>query len=785
MRGSGLTATIGRHTVGNALVLHARDRISSEAQALALAVADDPHHDIVVLDLHDDLPAGIWESVAAALPRGRRGIRLMVCGAGQDVSSLAGQWLSDRLARPVVVPYGHLIRGTAGALFVHAEHESGWIRHTPGRGPDWDGKRHPRPAWDGAAATYLPTSAYGVSEPLPGGVWLRDTRDDAAVAEHWQWLTSAVPCQPQAFTVVLGCPGTPPLALDDVARFWHGLGDEGRDYARFVHYGPVRVPDGDHVGQALADVLATQVVCFTGVPVGNPDRPRMHTVTPDGRLGWQVYTRELAYEPRSGPSAKARTPKILSYRAPVVLGEPVAPMVYRYTDDAVVEIVQSGLWIRPPEVPRHADLIRARPADPAGHAVVVDDAVPAVVPRLRALADDLVARLDDATRERSMLHLASTVAMTTNRPAQPAGGALPDGATYRFTAADLMLHQVAEEIHGPTVALPVLSERKRPGAEPATPVPTVAPPVSGDVPLWQQGPAEPQLPSRRAAPARSQQPPPSLTADVAFRVLNSLQSVSTDRGLRFQNDPPPAARGIPGQDGLIAERRWLREELRQEFDAAAGSVSRVLASHAGFHAGEDTMTDAVAVRLYLSPVAAGLDAALRGGEPGPHVPFARCVAAGLARLPTHRGIAMLRADLSTADLAAISARRTLTEWGFTNALTEPAAALRGSVDILIWSMTGRRTRLLEFGDGTGVPARVLFRPGTRFKVLETAQRRLLLRELSPEESDRDHVPFDDLAVSSLQRAAEQWAVSGSPPAALDPVAAERFSRVPGLAPAPY
>ena len=57
-------------------------------------------------------------------------------------------------------------------------------------------------------------------------MWLRDTRDDAAVAEHWQWLTAAVPCQPQAFTVVLGCPGTPPLALDDVARFWHGLADE-------------------------------------------------------------------------------------------------------------------------------------------------------------------------------------------------------------------------------------------------------------------------------------------------------------------------------------------------------------------------------------------------------------------------------------------------------------------------------------------------------------------------------------------------------------------------------
>jgi hypothetical protein len=264
-------------------------------------------------------------------------------------------------------------------------------------------------------------------------------------------------------------------------------------------------------------------------------------------------------------------------------------------------------------------------------------------------------------------------------------------------------------------------------------------------------------------------------------VLTSLQQVPADLPLRFQHDPPPAARGVPEDDGLVAERKWLREELRQEFDAAAGSVSRVLASHPGFHAGEETMTDAVAVRLYLSPVAAGLDRALRGGEPGPQVPFARCVVAGLARLPSHRGLALLRADLSTSELAAISARRTLTEWGFTNALTEPAAGLTGSVDVLIWSMTGRRTRLLEPADPTGVPTRVLFPPGTRFKVLETGPGRLLLRELSPDEPDRGHVPFDDLAVSSLHRAAEQGAMPGAPPARLDPAVAERFRRVPGLA----
>ncbi|BCJ52690.1 hypothetical protein Asp14428_41650 [Actinoplanes sp. NBRC 14428] len=283
MRSAAPTVTIGKHTVGNALVLHARERISPEAQSLALSVAADGENEIVVLDLHDDLPVTIWDAVAGALQRRKRaGIRLVVCGVRQDTSVLAGQWLADRLGRPVLAPYGHVIRGSSGTLFVHAAEGSGWVRHSPARPPQWEAKRYPRPAWDGAAADFLPTSAYGAVEPLPAGMWIRDTRDEAAVREHWQWLASSVPCQPEAFTVVLGCPGTPALALDDVARFWRTLGDAGREHARFVPYGPVQVPEGETVGQALADLLEAPVVCFTGVPVGKPERPRIHTVAPRG-----------------------------------------------------------------------------------------------------------------------------------------------------------------------------------------------------------------------------------------------------------------------------------------------------------------------------------------------------------------------------------------------------------------------------------------------------------------------------------------------------------------------
>ncbi|MBL7253214.1 hypothetical protein [Paractinoplanes lichenicola] len=450
MRRPAPVTPIGRHTVGNALVLHAREKIGAEALSIAIGLPADDDNDLVVLDLHDELPMGLWEAVGRELPRRRRGIRLVVCGAPPDTVALAGQWLSDRLGRPVTAPHGHVVRGSAGTLLVHAARDSGWVRHQPGRGPGWAGKRYPRPSWDAAAADYRPTGAHAVAEPLPGGVWIRDTRDEAAVAAHWQWLSTSVPCRPDALTVLLGCPGTPELPLDDVARFWRGLPADGRDQARFVHYGPVRLA-GAPLGQALADLLDAPVVCFAGVPTGS----RLLTVPFDGRHGWPTHIRELGYLPRSGTTL----PRVLSYQPPAVLTEEVAPRVYRYTGDAVVELIQSGLWIRPPSAPRHSAAVRARVADPAGHAVVVDDADPALTPRLHDLATDLVARLDPATRDRSVLHLASAVA----------GFAAPAPAA----------------LHEPTVELPALV-----GARPtvvfrnadATPV-APAPPAPAPLPV--------------------------------------------------------------------------------------------------------------------------------------------------------------------------------------------------------------------------------------------------------------------------------------------------------------
>ena len=80
----------------------------------------------------------------------------------------------------------------------------------------------------------------------------------------------------------------------------------------------------------------------------------------------------------------------------------------------------------------------------------------------------------------------------------------------------------------------------------------------------------------------------------------------------------------------------------------------------------------------------------------------------------------------------------------------------------------------------------MFLPGTCFKVLDAAEPGphsrgyLLLRELSADEPDRDHAPFDDLAAAALRRAAEQWSTLTRRGVVGD-AAIDRFGALPGLA----
>jgi hypothetical protein len=892
LRRGAVSTMVSRHTVGNALVLHLTERISDEAQVLAMAVAEDAEHDIVVLDLPGDLPIGVWEAVAAALPRQRRPVRLVVCGKEQDTTSLAGQWLAERLGRQVVAPHGRLALGAAGAMFVHSGTESGWVRYYPNRPPVWEAKRFPQPPWDTALAEKWPTSSTGVADPLPGGVWIHDSRDHPAVPERRRWLVGTLPCLHETFTIVLGCPGTPPLSLDDIARFWRNLDDEARSQARFVQYGPLELK-GEPIGQTLADLLKAPIVCYSGIPMGSPADPEMRTVDGDGELGWQAFARELRYLPRADPKDAPTTPVVISHRAPLNLGDQLTPMVYWYAHDAVVEVVQAGLWMRPPETPKSADAVRARRADPGSNTLIFDDGTEQRAVRMRALAEDIVARLDPATRERSQLLPASTLVAAVLRmpslaggrlngeagaspfapsPSQmPAAGPVPEAAlppslaeapVAEISAVEAPVAEIsaveapvaripAVEAPGVQAALPAPEpvrpapepERPAPEPEPAPelpegtvlrpnlfaafvtpPAPVAAPPPTIHAPASVPAAAAPVAPAVPAPVAPSapeasadlilavpdpiavpepvaKTPPPREPEPATPRPATTTTATSSAApppsapAVRLQPVPEPAASALLSSRGLDDERAWLRKTLAGEFDAVASSITRVLSEHPGLQGGDprasdEILTDSLAVRLYLSTPGAAIDAGLRTAAVGPHVPFARCVVSGLTRLPSHRGATVFSASPTAEEWELLAARKLVTEWGFTSALTAPSRDQAGAVDVLIWSMTARRTRLLEPEGDDGAENRVLFVPGTSFKVLDMARSegsrgQILLRELASDEIDPsgkvdgNRAAFDDLAVASLRRCAERWA-ENTTPGRLGPGAAARLGALPGL-----
>ncbi|MEV7626855.1 hypothetical protein [Actinoplanes sp. NPDC089786] len=831
------TDSLGRQTIGNAIVLHTSEAVSSEAREIAMAVPVDPDNEIVLLDLRRDLSYAMWESIARAVPRKRRGIRLIVCGEEPGTTTLAGQFLSARLDRVVIAPHGQIVRGTAGALFIHSAQHSGWVRYRAGKPPSWEAKRFPVPVWDRAAVTPLQTSATGVAEPIPGGVWIRDTRAESAVRDHWNWLVASLPCQPERLTVVLGCPGTPPISLDDIARFWRDFDEESRARARFVTYGKVLAPTAEPLGQVLADLFKRQVVCFTGMPIGDPVQPKMFTVRENGNFGWQVFAEELAYRPRARANDPAPMPEVLNHRAPLASGDPIEPLVYWYAGDAVVEVVQAGLWMRPTAVPGHAETIRATRPTADNNTVIFDDTTPARAVRMRVLAEDLIARLDRTTMEHSRLVAASAVTATSSSGVADAGAdaafrdsppedrtravaragveaptpvptaspvpavtmvpAPPSSTALRSAPADDTEAEPTTAMRIVRVApLPADRDDSRGRAAAAVPAPAAEPPPATSIASSTPSPlsVETHQPAPNPDPVPAADLPPG---PLAVPPVLDPEPTGSRRPPRLQPTPVAASSAIPSARGLQEERAWLRRTLSDDFDRVASSVSRMLSEQPALQTGDsrtpaEILSDCVAVRLYLSSQGSAIDADLRAARKGPHVPFARCVVAGLGPMPSHRGPASFTTSLSAAHWTLLHKHKLLTEWGFLNALTEPSPDLKGDVEILVWAMTARRTTGFEPQGDERADNRVLFLPGTSFKVLMTtepsgaARGRVLLRELSRTEIAADgrvagdRINLDELAVASLQRYVERW-TGKDRPARVGTAAAGRFVLPPGIA----
>ncbi|MFB7781052.1 hypothetical protein [Streptomyces bauhiniae] len=555
---------LGTHRAGHALLIHPKGRADAQALAFAEGLPADPEHQVVVLDLPADPDDATWGVVARLLGRGNPGGYRLISGRALPGGIVpVGQWLADRLDRPVVVPDGAPVPVAGGVLYVPADRGPGWVLLLPRRSPTPVSRRFPKPVWEFALADQTwRTSERAVVDPLPSGVWLHGDGQGGARSPHRDLLVSRLAYRRDVLTVVLGCPGGDELPLDDITRFWHSLLPGVRDLVRFVTYGPLAIPDGSGPGQALADRLGVPVTFDNGLPVSHAagETPEVHALDDDGSPGWAAFARQLRFTPARLTGGRPTAPVVVGHRPVFDDLQETGPGRYQY-DDAVLEVVPSGLWLRPSsasgEAGDEAEATAIRSAAPSARYVnvVVGDGAQGSG-RLRELTERLLQRLDPALRAVARLIPAVQLVrearardVTTGAGAESPGGARVvagkdrrtvtggHGADTADDADDVPATAAGPSAAGPWVRLaavaPVFSDAPAPqasGAAVAGTTPTRAPgqaagpavvasaryalddravpasagPAGPDAPgrpplLWESTPSAPGVPPSRAS----------------------------------------------------------------------------------------------------------------------------------------------------------------------------------------------------------------------------------------------------------------------------------------------
>ncbi|GLY31529.1 hypothetical protein [Kineosporia sp. NBRC 101731] len=765
------TDPVTLQVIRHAVVISTRAEPGDTARMIASRAPEDHENTMVVLDLPRRVSIAVWESVAAAIGPGPRGIRLIIDGRSRDLMTLAAGWLSERLDRPVTLADGPVVAGP-GVLLVGDRHDHRWRDYVPGHQSRPGPRRFPRPIWDDELTALIAGSGPGVAcEPLPAGAWIRPETDDAGVRAIRNRLLAAMPMRRAFPTLVLGLPGARPLPLEEIHRLRSLLPETVRRSSRMAGIGPIALPPGKTLAQALADLSGEEIYCYTGIPVGGTaDFPDIRVIAADGRPGPWPYALEMRHRPVGGLSLAA--PDVTKHRPPFAGLTQVGPGAYQLRQDAVIEVIQSGLLLRPvAESPQTTQVRRIGP-DERQNLMVVAGPDPASTLSLQKLAESLMAQFDEAFRKSLRIVTAEDLMASAGLRELPtdvdvdvveplsAGGPAGEGQAQRDVGVPAPMRmpvstEVSTEVAQPVAPVlePVTTTAQSGAGSPPAPTLTVSP----DVPVMSASPQVPVV--ARPAPAG---------AAVAER---GEPGAPAPQRVRFQPLPARQCRAVLPSRPIDEERTWLRTALGSQYGTLANAVARTLSEHPGFEGFGDgsaaAVGDAVAVRLYLSPEGPRLNPSLRVGADGPHVPFARCIVAGLGRLPSHRGPASFSATVGADAWELYENRPQITEWGFLAAGSGPADPSGGDTDVLIWSLTGRRTALLDSFDPDLVP-RVLFVPGTRLKVLETnrpagdARGSIMMREITARDLDTDPAArtaqsaLDEMALASLRADLRRW-----------------------------
>jgi hypothetical protein len=756
--------------IGEVLLVHADGPVDRATRLFARQLAEEVGRTVVVADVDPDCRPDTWESVAEELSAVPGTLRLVPSRRTRMSTAAIGLWLAERLDREVIAHEGKASTVADGALFVPPSAGRGWLRFLPGRDEAAPfSRRYPTPAWEGQAFAEPRVLAEDlVAEPLPAGVWIHAAEESARSRVYRKWLFTGLAGALDQPRAVIGHPGSAPVPVGRIAAFWHRLPAEVRPAVRFDRFGPVETLSGGAsagaFGQSLADLLGSPVTVGLGVRVTVAPTD-LRTLLPEGAMNWTPFATDVAYVPRRTTGGVAAGPHVVMHRPPVPGLVETGSGIYEYDSDAVLEVTQSGLWVRPVEPPAGTAEVRSLPPDLSGAKLFFESG-------MRDVAVDVKLRMDPDLRTAFRILPADSLTAPEQAATQTAA------ATTGGTGVDRM----SMPVPAPPPSAPAWSSAPVP-----PPPPVVARPR---VQLESELQVERDLRTPSVLPPVPEPESAVAWIDVVAAKPSPVSRVRKDPDVRVQPVPKPEASAVPPPRGIQQERTWLRRTLSQQYDATVNYVSRVVSEVPGLRGNAaitsaELLSDLVAVRLYLTGDTRGLDDAVRAGEIGAHVPLARCVATGLRHLPSYRGAARLRTDLTAAQTQWYRDRSVVTEWAFSPALTTGHPLLRGDVDFLIWSVTARRTALLD----PTVDGQAVFLPGTSFKVLRIdaagARTKILLREIGSSEVGpdgrllADPGPMDEPALHGLERADELWRADESetePPAAL----ADRFSAPPGL-----
>jgi hypothetical protein len=411
-----------------------------ELRPVAEQIRPEPDRLTVVMDVAEPTSVlQLADRLRRWVPQRWTSVRLVAAKAAAIVDGECAAWrLSEMLGGEILAPDGDLVLVPDGSLFVVDDKDPDglgtWWQFTPNQEPTRLGCRYPAPHWAPDLAGFTdPGIADAVVEQVPCGLWLR--RPGPTTLGD---LAYSVPVLVNSMILLVSRPGEAGLTASQVGGLIEALPRGLYEQMIIAPYGDQPVADG-RLGVVASRAAGCRIRLSAGLPLYVPDSgPGVVAVRADGMPTWRPFAREVAWSPRGGG-------EILDCIPPVARLRSVLPGQFALDRRWLVEVTESGLWVRPRDRVDDAAVVHALPLDARRCTIVLSAPGEYRKPPWRAITRLLAGLPDDA---RSRLRVAvptSAGDWLADAAARAFRGVLthgrlvrlhPDGRMTRWTPAD-------------------------------------------------------------------------------------------------------------------------------------------------------------------------------------------------------------------------------------------------------------------------------------------------------------------------------------------------------------